>query len=615
VRWSWSLLLAGLGTIAVLAGGGHAAASIPDAWQPRSKFAIQLEQLPGLADGGTKATYQLLDPEGHALGGSFELTPVNPFTWVAVPAPGAYTLESKLEDGAGNVLRQASATLRFDDAVPPPPSPRAPERWLPGDKPAILAFDPPSGPIPLSGIAGYEVSLDRGNVRLESTGDPLSLGFLPEGITSAQVVTLSGSGVRSEARTVALAVDATPPAVSLQGLPVGWSDGPVRVAAVASDSLSGMEAAGVSGPATTLAVDGDAPITAPGATASTWVGGSGVHSVRFYGRDAVGNVGDGGPGSPPPQSALVRIDEVPPQVDFAAAQDPTDPERIEAFVDDRLSGPSPDRGSIAVRPAGTRGRFEPLPTRVERGRLVARWDSDDYPSGKYELTATGFDAAGNSTLGTGRAHGGPMVLLNPLKAQASLTAKLTGTRLSGLLRRAAGGPVAGQTIAIGETFAIGADRRQRTSYVRTGADGSFSLRLRPGPSREVAARFGGTHLLTRATAPGFHLTAATAIRFHASATSAAVGGKPVVFSGRVGTRGARGSAGGLPVELQFRYPGAGWSDFRTVETDGHGRFRYAYRFSDDDSRGVRFRFRAYVKGREGWPYGPGSSRPVSVRGR
>jgi len=52
-----------------------------------------------------------------------------------------------------------------------------------------------------------------------------------------------------------------------------------------------------------------------------------------------------------------------------------------------------------------------------------------------------------------------------------------------------------------------------------------------------------------------------------------------------------------------------------VEADARGRFRYAYRFSDDDSRGVRFQFRAYVNGREGWPYEPAYSRPIAVLGR
>ena len=131
----------------------------------------------------------------------------------------------------------------------------------------------------------------------------------------------------------------------------------------------------------------------------------------------------------------------------------------------------------------------------------------------------------------------------------------------------------------------------------------------------MTASFGGSRLLSRAGGPTAHLTAATRIGFHASAASAAVGGRPIVFSGHVAAPGAQEARPGLPVELQFRYPGGGWSEFRTVEADGRGRFRIAYRFSDDDSRGVRFRFRAYVKGREGWPFGPSASRPVSVRGR
>jgi RNA polymerase sigma factor (sigma-70 family) len=50
------------------------------------------------------------------------------------------------------------------------------------------------------------------------------------------------------------------------------------------------------------------------------------------------------------------------------------------------------------------------------------------------------------------------------------------------------------------------------------------------------------------------------------------------------------------------------------QTNSRGRFRYAYRFSDDDSRGVRFLFRAYVPALGDGPYEPGGSRPVAVRG-
>jgi hypothetical protein len=51
-----------------------------------------------------------------------------------------------------------------------------------------------------------------------------------------------------------------------------------------------------------------------------------------------------------------------------------------------------------------------------------------------------------------------------------------------------------------------------------------------------------------------------------------------------------------------------------VRTNRFGRFRYAYRFSDDDSRGIRFRFRAFVPPQGGWPYEAGSSRPLVVWG-
>lgn len=71
---------------------------------------------------------------------------------------------------------------------------------------------------------------------------------------------------------------------------------------------------------------------------------------------------------------------------------------------------------------------------------------------------------------------------------------------------------------------------------------------------------------------------------------------------------------GKVVHLQFRLPGLPWSEFRSVRTNASGRFRYAYRFSDDDSRGARFQFRAYAPAQAGWPFEPAGSLPVSVLG-
>jgi hypothetical protein len=537
-----------------------------------------------------------------------------------------------LDDGQVPGVAEGATLAAIDNVAPSPPKPESPARWLLGTEPAMLTIGRPAEPWPLSGIRGYAVSLDRGGGsspcagRLtctaaeidlaEGDGSSLSLGTLPEGITFVRVVAVSGSGIPSPVRTAVFRVDARPPVVWLRGPTSEWSNRPVKLAALATDELSGMAATGPLGPHTAIAVDGGTPSTTPGDEATVWIARSGIHEVEPSARDAAGNLTGNGPVPAPPQRAIVRIDEDAPRVEFAAAQDPGDPDRIQAFVVDPLSGPSPNRGSIAVRRAGTRARFEGLPTRVEEGRLIARWDSDSYPLGKYEFAATGFDRAGNAGTGTDRARGGRMVLVNPLKAQLSLTAGLSRHRFGGLLRRFGGGPVAGQEVEVTETFASGAEPQQRTSVVRTGRDGGFSLHLRPGPSRDVVARFAGTPLLGRAIGPEAHLYSPTAVHMRASSATATVGGKPLVFSGTVAAAGTEASAvTGLPVELQFRYRGASWSAFRTVEADARGRFRYAYRFSDDDSRGVRFQFRAYVKGREGWPYEPGASRPVSVRGR
>jgi hypothetical protein len=105
------------------------------------------------------------------------------------------------------------------------------------------------------------------------------------------------------------------------------------------------------------------------------------------------------------------------------------------------------------------------------------------------------------------------------------------------------------------------------------------------------------------------------VRLRVSSTEAGVGGRPVVFSGRVIAAEGEIPAAGKALSLQFRLPGIPWTEFRTVRTDRHGRFRHAYRFSDDDSRGVRFRFRALAPAEGGWPYEPGASSPVAVTGR
>jgi 5-hydroxyisourate hydrolase-like protein (transthyretin family) len=599
------------------------------AWEADEfRFDWRLPPAPGTT---VEAAYRVYDPSGRLTQEATRPLQNLSYPIPLPPIPGVYTLEAWFQNESGEHGPHTTVSIPFDNEAPPPPLLQS-KGWVMGIDGASLGLAPPGGPLPLAGIAGYAVSTDRGTgsspcarqtrcdvAELDvgtAAGGSAPLGILPEGINFVRAVTVSGSGVASAPATAEVRVDSSVPRVALQGVPSAWSNRPVRLAAIADDGLSGMQASGLGGPFTAIAVNGRPPTRAPGNAVAVTVGGNGIHRVEYFARDAAGNIADGVGGAPPPASATVRIDEDPPRVAFAPAQDPAEPERIEAFVSDSLAGPSEERGWIGVRPAGSRARFEQLPTRIVSGRLVAHWDSDSYPPGKYEFLATGFDRAGNSAAGGDRLRGGRMVLVNPLKRSTALEARLhrRDSRLAGRLRTLLGVPAAGEKIEIVEVFARGSAASRRITSVRTDADGKFATRLAAGPSREVFALFAGSRTLTRATSEKARLELPTAIRFRASAASARIGGRPVVFSGRVRSVGVARVAG-LPVELQFRFRGSGWREFRTVETDARGRFRYPYRFSDDDSRGVRFQFRAYVKGRERWPYEPGSSRPVAVLGR
>lgn len=583
---------------------------------------------------------------------------------IQVPGPGSYTF-LVWNDG----WPASTATLHFDDERPDPVALTAPARIAGGSSfTARIAF--PHAHVPISGIAGYAVTLDA-----QKGSDPcaqhdrcapanliapdralagqVEFPAPPEGVNYVHAVAVSATGMEStEVATAEVLVDGTPPRVRLDGVPEGWSADPVRVTAVAVDALSAMTAAGPDGPITALAVDGRPPLIKPGDRVGTTVSGDGVHRLAFYGRDALGNSGDGSLPLAGPGSGTVRIDESGPTVRFAAP-DPGDPERVEAIVSDGLSGPDPDRGAIAVRPVGASTRFQPLPTTTRRGHLVARWNSDDYPHGPYEFRATGFDLAGNSKTTNLAGSGGAFILQNPVKREARLAFGFGGSRLvfqrcsraegsrrchravvrsyarrppgrtvpcchgalvGGRLVGPDGAPLVGQTVEVVESFAAGAHNESRRTALTTDGDGRFSTRLAPGPSREITAEFDGTGRFTRAAGRRVRLRVRAAVHLRVSTGHVKVGGAPVVFKGRIAHPEAPIPAAGLPVALQFRLPGMPWTEFRTVQSDAYGAFRYPYSFSDDDSAGVRFQFRAAVPAAGGWPFAPATSRPVAVTG-
>jgi len=646
-----------------------------DVWHPENQFRLDWTN-PVVEPPVAAVHYRVRDASGTVLVPDTSIagqpTLVDELT---VPAPpGIYDAEVWLEDAAGNQGAAAAAKLRFDNVRPGQAIPLEVNGWI--DRaafPYTVHIERPGGQPPLSGIGGYAVSIDtqpdsdpcaatarcteaETNLHGGIGDDSFSIAGLPDGVSYVHAVAVSGSGMKSVAPGHAkLLVDTVDPATTLTGSPHGWSNQPLTLIATSTDGGSGMSPASGANPFTAIRVDGDLPRIGAGAAVSATVIGEGVHSVEYYARDAAGNVNDGqtsnGRSNAPPSRATVRIDRRPPEVSFANASPPGHPELIQVRVRDPLSGADLSRGSVGVRRAGSGDRFEALPGGPYPGGIEAHWDSDAYPPGEYEFQASGYDRAGNAAATRRRANGTAMVLSSPLKIPTTLSASLgsprpagprclrrgafrhcrrrpvgkragrrlvafgRGARLRGRLIAGIAAPLEGMAVRVVERFPPGAGGFVRVSTVQTGVGGRFAIRLPAGPSRRVSATFAGTPTLSRTASQPVQLGVRSSVRLHASSTLARVGGPPVVFRGGLGANGAMSSPAGKSVQLQFRLPGLPWSEFRTVQTNRRGRFRYAYRFSDNDSRGVRFQFRAYVPAQRDWPYEPAGSRPVAVLGR
>lgn len=645
-------------------------------WHADSGFRLDWSYPSNLGIGAISAVRYLARDAGGAI-----VVPQQQINWatsvidpLTVPNnPGVYKAEVWLVNPQGEEGPRAAAELRFDNVQPAQLEALQIPAWLGrASFPYTVRFSYPRDRIPASGIAGYAVSLDS-----SPSGDPCAAPSrciaseldLPEGLdrnafaislprdttTYLHAVAVSGSGMKSTLPIDAtLRVDLDDPATRLLGAPSGWTNQPVTLEAIATDTGSGMEEiASAATPFTALRIDDGLPRVSPGPSTSATVIAEGAHTVAYYARDAAGNVNDGGTsnGMPNarPSTAIVRIDRHPPEISFANAQAPDAPELIRVELRDSLSGPAPSTGWVGVRAEASGDRFEPLSTEPTPSGFQARWDSEAYPPGRYEFMAVGYDAAGNAASTVRRANDSNMVLSNPLKEVTVLQAgfEVAGGRACGKARHRAGGcakraaglanrlqmhasggatrfggrlssdtgtALAGMEIRVTERFDGGPAPAERVTAVRTAADGTFSIQLAPGPSREVSAAFDGTPSLTRSAAVPAPLAVRSALTLRASSTRAKVGGAPLVFEGKVAAAREEIPADGKSVQLQFRLPGLPWTEFRTVQTDEKGRFRLAYRFSDDDSRGVTFQFRAFAAAQDDWPYEPGGSRPVVVRG-
>jgi hypothetical protein len=161
-------------------------------------------------------------------------------------------------------------------------------------------------------------------------------------------------------------------------------------------------------------------------------------------------------------------------------------------------------------------------------------------------------------------------------------------------------------------------REQRTgarggpvAQATTGADGSFTLLVPPGPSRTLRAAY-----RTSPDAPvvacsrALHLRVPASVTLHVRPSTVRAGHSIRIF-GRL--RGGRVPRRGKLVALQAFERGR-WQTFTTVRTNRRGSFSKRRGFSFT-ARGRSFRLRAQVRPEASYPFALGYSRTVRVRVR
>jgi 5-hydroxyisourate hydrolase-like protein (transthyretin family) len=343
---------------------------------------------------------------------------------------------------------------------------------------------------------------------------------------------------------------------------------------------------------------------------------NGENTVQIQPVDFTGNRG-------PTVTRTVHVDNAVPELAFANAQDPDDPELIRAPVWDPHSGVA--GGKLALRSVGG-SDWQPLDTQVVDGELRARVDSSAMPPGDYEFRAEAADVAGNVAETTRREDGEPMVLEFPLRLGVELQAHLEpggshqqtipyrrDSHVAGRLLDRGGDPLADKRITVVEHFGDGALIRERVSHVRTDGDGRWDSKLPAGPSRRVTAHFGGNERYLPAGQEAGSLKVRSRASFRTSRKRVPEGGR-VKFKGKVGHFGARIPVGGKLIELQVRESAGRWQTVREAfYTKPSGRYRLKYRFGRFYQSDARFRFRVKIARESDWPYkAPARSRQRRV---
>ncbi len=195
--------------------------------------------------------------------------------------------------------------------------------------------------------------------------------------------------------------------------------------------------------------------------------------------------------------------------------------------------------------------------------------------------------------GLGASEHASLTLTGPAKLTRSYAQRALSIR--GQLLGAAGAPIADATLEL-LSQSDGQAAPIAIAFASTTADGTFTIAVPPGPSRQLTVSY---RAFSADAAPSARASLSESVR---ASVSLKVAPRRIASTGSILLRGRVAGPlppGGVSVELLVRYRGR-WEPFRSPRTDPSGRFRVRYHF--EGALG-RFPFQALVvSGQSGFPY-------------
>jgi hypothetical protein len=452
---------------------------------------------------------------------------------------------------------------------------------------------------------------------------------LADGVHAWRVVASDGAGnVGVSAATDRIAVDSTPPALELHGVPTGWLRA-LDLELTATDNLQGALGLGATQVDVNAAADGGeggAWITRTSAAGPPGrrvvpVGLAGLADGRHLMRVVVRNGGPFGQALATERRVTIRVDRSPPaisRVSFAPRPGGLTAAWVAA---DALAGM--ETATLQVRDEAA---WRTLATRrASDGAGSMSVDVSSITSGPRTFRLVAADAAGNVAAAEGQVR---------LGGGGDAFPRLRNARLSLAVPRARRGRVGGQPalvsrIEIGGTVTVagrlrdargraiaGAEVRARghrgavVGRARTRRDGRFRLVARPLAGGPLHIGVPAGRELLPARAPAVAVEVAPRISLAASAQRTAPG-QEVRFSGRLLPAPADIGLGSRKgIVLEWRDPvRRTWRPVVNARIRRDGTFAIPWSFN---LRGLTIPMRVTVPTEVGWPLLPVRSRVIAV---